>query len=175
MQPCCLSGFGSSSESSDEGEIIDDIGDVENVEGWCRQTGRGRECHIPEPKAFLMQLCVAFVSEDKNPVQLLPLRHTASLIHRAWWVVLRRFSSHPTICLLMPPPWMLKLWKPGDFFYFFIFFLGWEKKKFLQRHQLSASQTHSDCRDGALGSEEKDQSRCLCGVLVSPAAVRLHL
>lgn len=68
-----------------------------------RQTGRGRERHIPEPKAFLMQLCVAFVSEDENLVQLLPPRYTASLIRRAWWVVLRRFSSHPITCLLMPP------------------------------------------------------------------------
>lgn len=51
-----------------------------------------------------MQLCVAVVSEEKNPVQLPLLRHTASLLHRARWLQLRRCSSHPIICLLTPPP-----------------------------------------------------------------------
>lgn len=87
-------------------------------------------------------------------MQLLPLRHTASLLHRARWLQFRRFSSHPIICLLMPLNALnsgsKEISPPPP-----VFWGGEKKRKLLQRHRLSASPAHSDCRDGASGREEK--------------------
>lgn len=91
------------------------------------QTDGREECHIPEPQAFLMQLRVAFVSEDKNPVQLLPPRRAASLIRRTWWVVFTRLSSHPIICLLVPPPLNALSSGSKEILFIYLFIQGWEK------------------------------------------------
>lgn len=71
--------------------------------------------------------------------------------------------SHPLICLVHLPPRMEAVAAE--------IFLKWCWCKCLQRHQLTLCfpppLIHSDCRDGAGGSEKQDQSCCLHRVLVS--------
>lgn len=155
--------------------MIDDTGDVGKVEGCCRQTGGGGECHLPEPKASRMQRCVAFVSEEEKPgaaPAAEPHRqpHSPRLVGRVeafFFSSRHRLPAHAsTLNALSVASKELLL------FFFFLFpGVGKNKVKFLRRHRLRGSQTHSDCRDGASGGEEKDQRcRTLRGPSVRPTA-----
>lgn len=124
MQRCCLSGFGSSSESSDEGEIIDDIGDVENVEGWCRQTG-----NVTDLSRRLSWCSCALLSSLRIKTRCsscrwgaLPASFTAP--GGSCWGVFLLIPSSACSCLL---PECLSSGSK-EIFLFFFFFLGWEKK-----------------------------------------------